>query len=67
MIGKSAGYCGLHNNIGLLLLNEVALGKIHEITRDDPSLVVAPKPSHSVLAKGLRMPDPKDDYKEYVA
>jgi poly [ADP-ribose] polymerase len=21
-IGKSAGYCGLHNNIGLVLLNE---------------------------------------------
>jgi len=62
MIGKSAGYCGLHNNIGLLLLNEVALGKIHEITRDDPSLVVAPKPANSVLAKGLRMPDPKDDF-----
>jgi len=62
MIGKSAGYCGLHNNIGLVLLNEVALGKSHEITRDDPSLTVAPKGFQSVLAKGMQLPDPKDDF-----
>jgi len=62
MIGKSAAYCGLHNNIGLVLLNEVILGKASEITSDDPSLVVAPKGHQSVLAKGIKMPDPKSDY-----
>ena len=44
-----------------MFLNEVALGKHHVITRDDPSLTIAPKGCDSVLAKGMTEPDPKED------
>jgi len=54
---KSASYCGLHNNIGLMLLNEVVLGKQNKIIKDDPSLVAAPPGYNSVLACGTQMPD----------
>ena len=66
IVAKSASYCGLHNNIGLILLNEVALGKSHEITKDDPSLTKAPKGFDSVLAKGFKQVDDSEDYEEYV-
>jgi len=62
ILAKSASYCGLHNNVGLLLLNEVVLGNIHKINRDDSSLVKAPKGFESVLATGTQMPDPKAEY-----
>jgi len=62
ILAKSASYCGLHNNIGIVLLNEVALGNIHQIFRDDSSLVKAPKGFESVLACGTQMPDPKDEF-----
>lgn len=53
----------MHNkqNIGIMFLNEVALGKQNEITRDDSSLVRPPPGFDSVLAKGMTEPDPKFD------
>lgn len=42
-----------------MFLNEVAIGKQHEILRDDPSLTRAPNGYDSVLAKGATEPDPK--------
>lgn len=64
MLEKSAGYCGLHENVGLLLLNEVVLGDIHTITKDDSSLRKAPGKSNSVLAQGRIQPDSKMDYED---
>lgn len=63
--GKSAGYVGhAHQkgqNIGIMFLNEVALGKEHHITRDDPSLVRPPPGYDCVIAKGMTEPDPAKD------
>ena len=39
-----------------MFLNEVALGKIKEITRNESSLTAAPKGFDSVLAKGNQEP-----------
>ena len=44
------------DGIGIMFLNEVALGKEHQITRDDSSLKAAPKGYDSVLAKGRTEP-----------
>lgn len=41
-----------------MFLNEVALGKEHYITRDDPSLRQPPKGFDSVVAKGHTEPGP---------
>ena len=41
---------------GIMFLNEVALGKEHEITRDNGSLRAAPKGKHSVIARGQTEP-----------
>ena len=43
-------------NIGIMFLNEVALGKEHHITRDDSSLTTPPKGFDSVIAKGRTEP-----------
>lgn len=43
-------------NIGIMFLNEVALGKEHTITRDDPSLRKAPNGYDSVIARGTQEP-----------
>ena len=67
IISKSASYCGVASGTtGLVLLNEVALGRIHTIRRDDPSLRGAPPGFESILEEGTQMPDPKMDYLEYV-
>ncbi|KAH9487840.1 Poly [ADP-ribose] polymerase 3 [Bulinus truncatus] len=58
---KSAGYVCTAQGQGILFLNEVALGKQHKITLDDPSLTKAPKGYDSVLACGQREPDAKED------
>lgn len=59
---KSAGYVGTTaDRTGIMFLNEVALGKEHHITRDDSSLVVAPKGFDSIVARGCTEPDPKFD------
>ncbi|KAM5148937.1 protein mono-ADP-ribosyltransferase PARP3 [Mantella aurantiaca] len=60
---KSAGYVGCTSKqLGIMFLNEVALGKEHHITRDDPSLKKAPAGYDSVVARGQTEPDPKKDY-----
>jgi len=66
MVNKSQGYCGLHGNVGLILLNEVVLGKQFVITQDRPDLKQPPKGYDSVLAQGTVQPNPKDDYLECV-
>jgi len=58
---KSAGYVGCAGNIGFMFLNEVALGKEHEIDADDSSLVTAPKGYDSIVARGWVEPDPKEE------
>jgi poly [ADP-ribose] polymerase 2/3/4 len=72
---KSAGYVGnpknltqkgtstdsKGRNIGIMFLNEVALGKEHHITRDDSSLKCAPNGYDSIVAKGQQEPDEKYD------
>jgi poly [ADP-ribose] polymerase len=58
--GKSAGYVGTTSHkskrIGIMFLNEVALGKEHYITHDDPSLVQPPNGYDCVIAKGNTEP-----------
>ncbi|TVK90534.1 Metabotropic glutamate receptor 2 [Bagarius yarrelli] len=58
---KSAGYVRTSKNIGIMFLNEVALGKEYTITRDDPSLRKAPNGYNSVVARGSQEPDPSKD------
>ncbi|XP_053492698.1 protein mono-ADP-ribosyltransferase PARP3 isoform X1 [Ictalurus furcatus] len=58
---KSAGYVRTSKNIGIMFLNEVALGKEYTITRDDPSLRKAPNGHDSVVARGRQEPDPSKD------
>jgi len=58
---KSAGYVGRAGNIGIMFLNEVALGQEYTITCDDPSLRQPPAGYDSVVARGHHEPDPKDD------
>lgn len=43
-------------NIGIMFLNEVALGKEYTITTDDPSLRKAPNGYESVVARGTQEP-----------
>jgi poly [ADP-ribose] polymerase len=62
---KSAGYVRTaasdEGQIGLMVLNEVALGKEYHITQDDSSLKAAPKGYDCVVAQGRQEPNPKDD------
>lgn len=46
----------------MVLLNEVPMGTISKITKDNSSLVVAPKGFNSVLACGGTMPVVKDEH-----
>jgi poly [ADP-ribose] polymerase len=63
--GKSAGYVGQAShkgkNIGIMFLNEVAIGNEHHITRDDSSLTKPPNGYDSVIARGQTEPDPTKD------
>lgn len=58
--GKSAGYTGTcrhrNQNVGIMFLNEVALGKENHILRDDASLVKPPKGYDCVIADGQTEP-----------
>ncbi|XP_025962317.1 protein mono-ADP-ribosyltransferase PARP3 [Dromaius novaehollandiae] len=59
---KSAGYVGCTSQrVGIMLLNEVALGKLYRITEDDPTLRQPPAGYDSVLACGKTEPDPAQD------
>ncbi|XP_018419898.1 PREDICTED: poly [ADP-ribose] polymerase 3 isoform X2 [Nanorana parkeri] len=61
---KSAGYVGCTSkSLGIMFLNEVALGQEYHITRDDSSLKKAPAGYDSVVARGITEPDPKMDHK----
>jgi len=63
MIGKSACYASkTEDNEAIFLLSEVALGKIHTINKDDPSLRKAPEGFESILATGRIMPHDAEDY-----
>ncbi|HUS30396.1 MAG TPA: WGR domain-containing protein [Kofleriaceae bacterium] len=60
--GKSINYMGwASGGHGVMFLAEVALGKEHSITRDDSSLKTAPKGFDSIVARGQKEPDPKED------
>jgi hypothetical protein len=48
-------------NIGIMFLNEVALGKEHHITKDDSSLTTPPKGYDSIVAKGWTEPGKFND------
>ncbi|NWV01266.1 PARP3 polymerase, partial [Upupa epops] len=59
---KSACYVGYTSQkVGIMFLTEVALGKCHRITRDDPSLRQPPAGYDSVVACGQTEPDPAQD------
>ncbi|XP_014725047.1 PREDICTED: LOW QUALITY PROTEIN: poly [ADP-ribose] polymerase 3 [Sturnus vulgaris] len=59
---KSASYVGrTSDNVGIMFLTEVALGKPYRITRDDPTLCQPPAGYDSVLACGRTEPDPAQD------
>lgn len=58
---KSAGYTRSAKKTGIMFVNEVALGKIHEITADDWSITKPPAGFDSVLAQGWTEPDPSKD------
>ncbi|XP_055069456.1 protein mono-ADP-ribosyltransferase PARP3 [Misgurnus anguillicaudatus] len=58
---KSAGYVRPSNKIGIMFLNEVALGKEYTITKDDCSLRKPPAGYDSVVARGQQEPDPSKD------
>lgn len=62
MVSKSANYCRTtpSDNIGLLMLCEVALGNMHELT-DASYVVKPPKGKHSVKGCGRTGPDPDAD------
>lgn len=47
--------CGSHQ-VGYMFLGEVALGKEHHITMDDPSLKSPPPGFDSVIARGQTEP-----------
>ncbi|KAK1332636.1 hypothetical protein QTO34_007319 [Cnephaeus nilssonii] len=62
---KSAGYvttmlCGAHR-IAYMFLGEVALGREHHITADEPGLKQPPPGFDSVIARGHTEPDPTQD------
>uniref|UniRef100_A0A7M4FQU3 Poly [ADP-ribose] polymerase n=1 Tax=Crocodylus porosus TaxID=8502 RepID=A0A7M4FQU3_CROPO len=59
---KSAGYVRCTSKqIGIMFLNEVALGKEYRIMQDDPSLCKPPANYNSVIACGKTEPDPAYD------
>lgn len=64
MVSKSANYCRTtpSDNIGLLMLCEVALGNMHELL-DADNIVKLPKGKHSVKGCGRTGPDPASDVK----
>lgn len=61
MVSKSANYCfpSSANNTGLLLLSEVALGNMHELSAAK-FIKSLPKNIHSVKGVGKTLPDPTE-------
>lgn len=62
MSSKSANYCfaNQQNNVGLLLLCEVALGDCHELLDADYEADKLPSGKHSTKGLGQTGPDPKN-------
>ncbi|XP_068460471.1 poly [ADP-ribose] polymerase 2 isoform X2 [Clinocottus analis] len=62
MSSKSANYCfaGQNNNVGLLLLSEVALGDCHELLDADYEASNLPAGKQSTKGLGRTGPDPKN-------
>ena len=63
MVSKSANYCFTNNNNphGLVLLCEVALGDMHELTCSE-YITKLPKGKHSTKGLGRTHPDPNSHY-----
>ena len=61
MVSKSANYCQTspENNVGLLLLCEVALGKPHCLTAADSDIKKPPFSTYSLFGMGKSCPDPE--------
>jgi poly [ADP-ribose] polymerase 1 len=59
MVSKSANYCFTNkaNNVGFMLLSEVALGDMHELTKAQSSIQKPPNGKHSVKGVGKTQPD----------
>jgi poly [ADP-ribose] polymerase len=64
IVSKSANYCctSPDNNTGFLLLCEVALGDMAELTDAKDTLLKPPRSKHSVKGVGKTEPDPTDFY-----
>jgi poly [ADP-ribose] polymerase len=66
MVSKSAQYCRTPTTGGdaVLLLSEVALGRVHEMVRSDTSAASVCKLAgkDSVFARGLFCPNPQEDH-----
>ncbi|XP_076829790.1 poly [ADP-ribose] polymerase 2 [Brachyhypopomus gauderio] len=62
MSSKSANYCftNQNNNIGLLLLTEVALGDVNELLDADYNADKLPSGKNSIKGLGQTVPDPKN-------
>jgi len=64
---KSAGYVGTAKHsgmtVGIMFLNEVALGREHHIKQDDHTLRKAPNGYDCVIAQGQQEPHPSGDTK----
>eukprot|EP00741_Cyanophora_paradoxa_P011121 tig00020553_g10742.t1 len=60
MSSKSANYCfcSAKNNVGLVLLSQVAVGRTHELVTADSSLARAPPGTQCVHGVGGTTPDP---------
>uniref|UniRef100_A0ABM0MYY5 Poly [ADP-ribose] polymerase n=1 Tax=Saccoglossus kowalevskii TaxID=10224 RepID=A0ABM0MYY5_SACKO len=65
MVSKSMMYCrtSSSNNIGLMMLCDVALGNMYEIPHTE-YMEKAPKGKHSTKGLGTKAPDPKGDIKK---
>jgi len=57
MASKSACYCYPSNNVGLILLCEVALGNPHELLTTDCNAANLPNGKHSTKGCGVTVPD----------
>ena len=65
MAGKSGQYTcfNISDNVGLLLLCEVALGKTNVLYDSDIDADQLPKGKNSTHGIGTKIPDPKDSQK----
>ncbi len=60
MASKSIGYCCPTKNTALILLCEVALGKMNELPNTDYNAANLPHGKHSTKGMGITHPDPSN-------